>query len=218
MAKPLRVIGIAGASGAGKTKFARQLHQRLFGTLAPNDVALLHEDNYYRDQSDLSMAERLLTNYDHPAALEHDLLARHVAELRAGRAVQIPQYDYAHHTRSQETHRFEPARVLIVEGILVLHDQMLRSLFDVKVFVDVPLDICLIRRLNRDIHERGRSVESILDQYEMTVRPMYYQFIEPTKLHADIIVPRGGENEQAVDVVGRYLIHELEGDHTTPAI
>ncbi len=203
------IIGIAGASGAGKSLLAQQLYSRILASRPSQDVAILHEDNYYRAQSDLSFTERIEINYDHPAALEHDLLNEHLKKLRDGMIVEVPQYDYTMHTRKPETKRFESARVLIVEGILVLHDPELRANFDLKIFVDVPLDVCLLRRLKRDLQERGRSLDSILDQYETTVRPMYYQFIEPTKMHADIIVPRGGENEHALDVLNRYLVHLL---------
>lgn len=203
------LIAIAGASGAGKSLLARQLCSRILGTRTPQDVAIIHEDNYYLAQSDLTFEQRSQINYDHPDALEHELLAQHLNLLKEGSAVEIPQYNYSLHTRKSETVPQSPARVLIVEGILVLHDPRLRQLFDLKIYVDVPLDICLIRRLRRDMIERGRSLDSILDQYETTVRPMYYQFIEPTKRHADIIVPRGGENESALDVLYRYMHHLL---------
>lgn len=203
------LIAIAGASGAGKSLLARQLCTKILGTRTSRDVAIIHEDNYYHAQSDLTFEQRSLMNYDHPDALEHSLLAEHLSQLRGGQSVEIPQYNYALHTRRSESTPQAPARVLIVEGILVLHDPNLRQLFDLKIFVDVPLDICLLRRLRRDLIERGRSLDSILDQYETTVRPMYHQFIEPTKRHADIIVPRGGENENAQDVLFRYLNHLL---------
>lgn len=206
---PTTLIAIAGASGAGKSLLARQLCSRILGTRATQDVAIIHEDNYYHAQSDLTFEQRAQINYDHPDALEHDLLAKHLQQLKLGHAVEIPQYNYSLHTRKLETIPQQPGRVLIVEGILVLHDPNLRDLFDLKIFVDVPLDICLIRRLRRDMIERGRSLDSILDQYETTVRPMYYRFIEPTKRHADIIVPRGGDNENALDVLFRYLNHLL---------
>lgn len=203
------VIAIAGASGAGKSMLARQLCSRISQSEYSQDVSIVHEDNYYNAQSDLSFEQRAQINYDHPDALEHTLLAEHLLALKNGQAIEVPQYNYTLHTRKSETIPQQPKRVLIVEGILVLHDPELRKLFDLKIFVDVPLDICLIRRLRRDMLERGRSLDSILDQYESTVRPMYHRFIEPTKRYADIIVPRGGDNENALNVLFRYLNHLL---------
>lgn len=203
------LIAIAGASGAGKSMLARQLCARIGQSRNSEDVSIIHEDNYYHAQSELTFEQRAQINYDHPDALEHQLLADHLRRLRVGQAIEVPKYNYTLHTRQNETVPQEPKRVLIVEGILVLHDPELRDLFDLKIFVDVPLDICLIRRLRRDMLERGRSLDSILDQYESTVRPMYHRFIEPTKRYADIIVPRGGDNENALDVFFRYLNHLL---------
>jgi uridine kinase len=202
-------IAIAGASGAGKSLLARQLFRRISQTRSAQEVAIIHEDNYYFARSELSFEERSQINYDHPEALEHQLLASQLQQLKRGKSIEVPQYNYALHTRMAETTPLQPARILIVEGILILHDPALREHFDLKIFVDVPLDVCLIRRLRRDMLERGRSLDSILEQYETTVRPMYHQFIEPTKRHADIIIPRGGENSNALEVLNRYLDHLL---------
>ncbi len=199
------IIAIAGASGAGKSLFANQLHERLRQTRTRDDVAILHEDAYYRRRDDLTFAERQTINYDHPDAIDHELLARQLAQLRNGQSVEVPRYDYSTHNRVPETDRLEPARILIVEGILILHLADLRDLLDLKVYVDVPLDVCLSRRLRRDVEERGRSFDSVLTQYHNTVRPMFFEFIEPSKRHADLIVPRGGDNEHAINVLSNHL-------------
>jgi len=205
--RPMTIVGIAGASGAGKSLLARLLYERLSVGRSEHDIGILNEDSYYRDRSDLSLLQREKINYDHPDALEHDLLIEHLVELRHGRAVEVPQYNYALHNRSPETVRFVPPKLLILEGILILHVPALAERLDLRVFVDVPLDVCLMRRLRRDIQQRGRQLESVLRQYETSVRPMYFEFIDPSKSHADIIVPRGGENKPALDV----LLAHLEG-------
>ena len=199
------IIGIAGASGAGKSLLARELHRRLREKRTSADVSILNEDSYYRCRNDLSFPQREKINYDHPDAMEHELLVAHLQQLRAGRAVEVPQYDYAQHNRQSETETLEPSTVLILEGILILHRPELRNLLDLKIFVDVPMDICLSRRLRRDMEDRGRSLDSVLAQYHQTVRPMFFKFIEPSKMHADIIVPRGGENSHALDVLHNHL-------------
>lgn len=199
------VIGIAGASGAGKSLLARELHRRLREKRTAADVSILNEDSYYRCRNDLSFAQREKINYDHPNAIEHELLIEHLTRLRSGKPVEVPQYDYAEHNRRTETDRLEPATILILEGILILHRPELRELLNLKIFVDVPLDICLSRRLRRDLEDRGRSLDSVLAQYHQTVRPMFFKFIEPSKQHADIIVPRGGENHHALDVLHNHL-------------
>ena len=173
---------------------------------AGDEVQILHEDSYYRDRSELEFADRENINYDHPDALEHDLLVKHLEQLKQGVPADVPLYDYAQHNRKSETTTIKPSRLLILEGFLILHSPEIRELLDLKVFVDVSLDICLIRRMRRDIEERGRSIESVLKQYEETVRPMYFQFIEPTRRYADIIVPRGGNNQSALDVLTDHLI------------
>lgn len=184
---------------------AHQLHDRLREKYSHRDVTILNEDCYYRDRSDLTYEQRERINYDHPNALEHELLIKHLGQLRKNSPVEIPRYDYSQHNRKPETVSLAPSMVLILEGILILHDLRLRDLMDLKIFVDVPLDICLARRLRRDIQERGRSLDSVLSQYEDTVRPMYYEYIDPTKKHADLIVPRGGENQTALAVLQNHL-------------
>lgn len=215
---PMVIVGIAGASGAGKSLLARLLFERLSAGRFPHDIGILNEDSYYRDRSDLSLPDREKINYDHPDALEHDLLVEHLLELRAGRAVDVPQYNYALHNRSPETVRLVPPRLLILEGILILHVAALVERLDLRVFVDVPLDICLTRRLRRDIQQRGRQLESVLRQYETSVRPMFFRFIEPSKAQADIIVPRGGENKPALQVLLNYLETVLQKSETVAPV
>ena len=201
----VKIIGIAGASGAGKSRLAHQLHSRLRETYSHRDVSILNEDRYYRRRDELSFEQREKINYDHPEALEHGLLVDHLMSLRQGQTVDAPQYDYGQHNRKTESESFEPTTIIILEGILILHHPELRELMDLKIFVDVALDICLIRRCRRDIQERERTLESVLSQYENSVRPMYFEFIEPTKNYADIIVPRGGENTTALKVLHSHL-------------
>ncbi|MBL6831521.1 MAG: uridine kinase [Pirellulales bacterium] len=203
------IIGIAGASGAGKSRLARQLNDRLRATRSSSDVAIVNEDSYYRRRDDLPFADREKINYDHPAAIEHELLVEHLAALRRGEAVEVPRYDYGQHNRHAETDRLEPSKVLILEGILILHIPELRELLDLKLYVDVPMDICLARRLRRDMVERDRSLDSVLQQYDTTVRPMFFQFIEPSKQHADLIIPHGGENRSALHVLLNHLDRQL---------
>jgi len=202
---PVTIIGIAGASGAGKSLLATQLHSRIVKQGLGEKVTILHEDYYYRERNDLTFEEREQINYDHPQAFQHELLIEHLDQLKTGRAVDVPQYDYSQHNRKPERLALAPAGIIILEGILILHDPQLAERLDLKIFVDVPMDICLTRRLKRDIQERGRSLDSVLSQYEQTVRPMYFEFIEPTKQHADLIVPRGGQNRPAVNVLHSHL-------------
>jgi uridine kinase len=162
---------------------------------------LIEHDAYYRDRSGMSSQERVLANYDHPDSLESELLAQHLARLRAGEAIDVPIYDYVTHARRAETRRVEPAPVIIVEGILVFVEAYLREQFDIKIFVDTDADIRLIRRIRRDLEQRGRSFQSVREQYYSTVRPMHLQFVEPSKRWADLIIPEGGDNEVALDVV-----------------
>lgn len=204
-ARPMTIVGIAGASGAGKSLLARLLYERLSVGRSPADIGILNEDSYYLDRSDLTLAQRERINYDHPDALEHDLLIEHLVELRRGNSVQVPQYNYALHNRSPETATLVPPKLLILEGILILHVAALAERLDLRVFVDVPLDVCLMRRLRRDIQQRGRQLESVLRQYETSVRPMFFRFIDPSKAQADIIVPRGGENKAALEVLLTHL-------------
>ncbi|GHA10605.1 uridine kinase [Arenicella chitinivorans] len=195
------IIAIVGASASGKTLFTQTVYKELSAELGGSPLAVLEEDAYYRDQSHLPIKLREKTNYDHPDAFEHDLLLSHLESLRAGQAIDVPIYDFTQHNRSPNTRRVSPAGVVIVEGILLLTNPQLRDFFDIKAFIDTPLDICLLRRIERDMRERGRSFDSIAEQYEDTVRPMYYEFIEPCKQHADIVVTGGGKNRVAIDMV-----------------
>lgn len=196
MSRPV-VVGVAGGSGSGKTTVVRELMRGV----DPGRVALLHHDSYYRDFDHLSPEERARVNFDHPEALETSLLVHHVRELLDGRGVEVPVYDFTTHTRGVETQRVEPREVIIVDGILVLAEPDLRALMDIRIYVDTDGDVRFIRRLVRDIRERGRSVESVVSQYCDTVRPMHLDFVEPSKRYADLIVPEGGENRVAVDML-----------------
>jgi uridine kinase len=191
------VIGVAGGSGSGKTTVVR----RIVDSLGPDQVTLLDHDRYYRDRNDLRLEERAALNYDHPDALETDLMVQHVRALKSGQAVEVPQYDFTRHARLSETTTFQPRRALIVEGILVFTDAALRDLMDIKVFVDTDSDTRFIRRLRRDVAERGRTMESVIDQYQSTVKPMHLEFVEPSKRYADVIIPLGGHNTVAVDLL-----------------
>ncbi|MGL5335752.1 MAG: uridine kinase [Enterovibrio sp.] len=205
------IIGIAGASASGKSLLARTIYNELRAKVGDNQIDVITEDCYYHDQSHLSMEERVKMNYDHPQALDHELLCQHLEELIAGRAVHVPQYSYSEHTRTAQTTYMTPKRVIILEGILLLNDPGLRKLMHASIFMDTPLDICLMRRMQRDILERGRSLESVIEQYQKTVRPMFMQFIEPSKQYADIIVPRGGKNRIAIDVLKAHISRLLKG-------
>jgi uridine kinase len=191
------VIGVAGGSGSGKTTVVR----RIVDSLGPEQVTLLDHDRYYRDRNDLRLEERAALNYDHPDALETDLLVQHVRELKSGKPVNVPQYDFTRHARLSETEAFQPRRALIVEGILVFTDAALRELMDIKVFVDTDSDTRFIRRLQRDVAQRGRTMDSVIDQYQNTVKPMHLEFVEPSKRYADVIIPLGGHNTVAVDLL-----------------
>lgn len=203
------IIGIAGASASGKSLIAHTIFEELVQEIGDDQIGVITEDSYYKDQSHLSMDERVKTNYDHPNAFDHSLLAQHLTQLLKGESVEIPRYSYTEHTRMQETSHFVPRRVIILEGILLLNEPRLRELMDVSIFMDTPLDICLIRRLVRDVQERGRTMDSVLKQYQTTVRPMFLQFIEPSKQYADVIVPRGGRNRIAIDMLKSRILHML---------
>ncbi|HHQ4723871.1 uridine kinase [Aeromonas veronii] len=205
------IIGIAGASASGKSLIAQTIYEELVAELGAGQIGVITEDCYYRDQTHLTMEERVKTNYDHPNALDHDLLVQHLSQLVKGDAVAIPQYSYTEHTRMSEVTPFPPRRVIILEGILLLTDSRLRDLMDASIFMDTPLDICLLRRLVRDVQERGRTMDSVLKQYQKTVRPMFLQFIEPSKQYADVIVPRGGKNRIAIDMLKARIRHMLIG-------
>jgi uridine kinase len=198
--RPL-IVGIAGGSGSGKTTLVREILKLLPG----RSVVVLEQDAYYKTASHLSLEERRAVNYDHPAALDNALLVNHVSQLRRGLAVERPVYDFTSYTRLTETVRVEPADVIIVEGILILENRRLRELMDLKLFVDTDADIRFIRRLSRDILERGRSLQSVMNQYLSTVRPMHLEFVEPSKRHADVIIPEGGHNEAAIEMIAARL-------------
>lgn len=203
------IIGIAGASASGKSLIAKTIYEELCRDLGTNQIGVINEDAYYRDQGHLSMEQRVLTNYDHPKALDHELLCQHLEQLKQGNAVDIPVYSYKEHTRTEAIQTMTPKKVIILEGILLLTDPKLRELMDASVFMDTPLDICFLRRLTRDVEERGRTMESVISQYQKTVRPMFLQFIEPSKQYADIIVPRGGKNRIATDILKARIQHLL---------
>lgn len=196
MRKPI-IIGVTGGTGSGKTTVTRKIIEE-FGDVS---LAYIPQDAYYKDQSHLTMDERVLTNYDHPFAFDNDLLSEHIRQLLDGQAVLMPVYDFTQHNRAEETIRVEPKEVIIIEGILIFSDKELRDLMDIKVFVDTDDDIRIIRRIKRDMAERGRSLDSIIDMYTSIVKPMHEQFIEPTKKFADIIIPEGGSNNVAIDLM-----------------
>jgi uridine kinase len=191
------VIGVAGGTGSGKTTVSSAILDRV----GRDEIAYLQHDSYYRDRSHLPPEERANANFDHPDALESELLARHLRSLKAGQDADVPIYDFTTHTRRQETVRVEARNVILVEGILIFAEKALRELMDIKVFVDTDADVRFIRRLQRDISERGRTVESVIRQYTETVRPMHLEFVEPSKRYADIIVPEGGFNVTAIDMI-----------------
>ncbi|CAH0539191.1 uridine kinase [Vibrio marisflavi] len=199
------IVGIAGASASGKSLIANTIYNELRAKVGDHQIGVIKEDCYYNDQSHLSMEERVKTNYDHPKAMDHELLCSHLEQLLQGNSVELPEYSYAEHTRMAETTTMTPKKVIILEGILLLTDPRLRNLMHATVFMDTPLDICLTRRLKRDVEERDRTMESVLKQYQDTVRPMFMQFIEPSKQYADIIVPRGGKNRIAIDVLKAHI-------------
>jgi uridine kinase len=203
MSEPTKpfVLGIAGGSGSGKSTIAHAI----LDALAPGAGALIEQDHYYKPQPHLALEERAQVNYDHPDALEVELLAAHIDELRAGRAIERPTYDFAVHDRAPRGLRIEPARVIVVEGILVLFEPRLRQLFDAKLFVDTDADIRLMRRIRRDLEHRGRTFAQIRKQYYESVRPMHLAFVEPSKRFADLVVPEGGQNPVALDLILSHL-------------
>lgn len=196
MKKPI-LIGITGGTGSGKSTIAKEI----FNQFNEDCIAMIEQDSYYKDQNNLSMEERVKTNYDHPKAFDNDLLVSHLEELLNGKSVEKPIYDFALHTRIEDTVVVEPKEIIIVEGILVLEDSRIRELLDIKIYVDTDADVRIIRRLVRDINERGRTVDSVINQYLSVVRPMHLQFTEPTKRHADLIIPEGGQNKVAIDIM-----------------
>jgi uridine kinase len=202
------IIGIAGASASGKTLLANTIVDEL----GSEHVAVIPEDSYYKDLSHLPKSERAKVNFDHPDALDHDLLLQQLEALQAGKAIEVPIYDHSEHVREKESRHIEGYTIIVLEGILLFADLELRDKFDIRIFMDTALDICLMRRLRRDILERDRSIECVIEQYEKTVRPMYMQFIEPSKRYADLIVPRGGKNRIAIDMI-KTRIRELIGQN-----
>ena len=199
------VIGIAGGTGSGKITLMKNLIAEF-----KNDVTILSHDNYYKRHDELTYEERCQLNYDEPAALETDLMAYHLDKLRHGEAIDCPVYDFTQHNRSNETIRIEPRKVIIVEGILIFENKPLRDLMDIRVFVDTDSDVRLCRRIKRDVNKRGRSLESVLQQYQETVKPMHEMYVEPSKKYANIIVPEGGKNLVALDMIRGRILRHLE--------
>ena len=206
MEKNILVIGIAGGTGSGKTTLMKNIVAQFGGM-----VSVLSHDNYYKRRDDLSFEDRCKINYDEPAALDTSLMVYHLEQLRQGFAIDCPVYDFAQHNRSNETLRIEPNRVIIVEGIMIFENEALRNLMDIKIFVDTDADIRLCRRVKRDVNKRGRSLESVLSQYQETVKPMYEKYVEPSKKNAHILVPEGGKNAVALDLIENLIAKHIEG-------
>ncbi|MGQ8336322.1 uridine kinase [Sunxiuqinia sp. A32] len=202
------IIGIAGGTGAGKTTVVN----KIMNQLASEEVAVISQDSYYKDNSHLPIEERRKINYDHPESIEFGLLARHLAQLRNQQIIQEPQYSYLTCTRQKETKTVKPTSIIIVEGILVLSNAPLREMMDIRVFVDCDSDVRLSRVIKRDIVERGRDLDEVLARYEETVRPSHIQFIEPTKRFADIIIPQGGNNKVAIQILSHYIKQNLDNN------
>lgn len=200
------IIGIAGGTGSGKSTFNNRLKQ-YFG----DNITVIYHDNYYRQHDDLSFAERQTINYDHPESLETDLLIEHLQKLRQGQSVECPVYDFSQHNRSKETITIKPSRVIVVEGILILQDEQLRNMFDIKIFVEADADERILRRILRDMKERGRDLENIIDQYLTTVKPMHYLYVEPSKTSADIVI-NSGLNNVAFDLIKTKIQQLLTSD------
>lgn len=197
MTKKAILIGIAGGSGSGKTSVA----QAVTADFAPSEVALIEQDSYYKDLSSLSFEQRTKMNFDHPDAVNFDLIKQQITTLIEGGSVDVPIYDYTIHAPSKDTHHFKGQHIVVLEGILALHRADIRSLMDIKLFVDAPDDVRMIRRIKRDVKERARTLDSVLEQYTRDVRPMHIQYVEPTKQFADIIIPEGGHNTVAIDII-----------------
>jgi uridine kinase len=199
------IIGIAGASGSGKSLLA----STIINELGSDKIAIITEDSYYKDQSHLPFDERVKTNYDHPDAFDHELLFEHINKLQSKQPIDVPVYDYTNHTRSAKTRKISNDNTIIVlEGILLFAEKKVKDIIDIKIYVNTPLDLCLIRRIERDVLDRGRTIQSVIDQYQETVRPMFYKFIEPSQKHAHIVVPKGGKNRVAIDIL-KSKIREL---------
>jgi len=206
MANPKLIIGVAGGTASGKTTVVQAILDRV----GRDRVAFIQHDSYYRDLSQLPLEERRKFNFDHPDALETSLLVRHLQELRQGRSVEIPEYDFSTYCRLPRTRTVQPRPVVMVEGILILVEPALRDLIDLKIYVDTDADLRLIRRIERDIAERGRTIQSVIEQYMATVRPMHLEFVEPSKRYADVIIPRGGQNVEALELVAARILSLLE--------
>ena len=204
MEQDILVIGIAGGTGSGKTTLMKRLVER-FGDV----VSVVSHDNYYRCLDHLTMEERCNVNYDEPRSLETDLMVRHLEQLRSGQPVECPLYDFSVHNRSSETIHIEPTRVIIVEGILIFENEQLRNLMDIRIFVDTDADIRLCRRIKRDVNKRGRTLESVIEQYQTTVKPMHEKYVEPSKKYANIVVPEGGKNVVALDMIMGHIQRHL---------
>ena len=207
MSEKICVLGVAGGSASGKTTIINKL-QDFFG----EDIAVISHDSYYKAHPDMTYEERSQLNYDHPDSFESDRMAEDVRKLIKGHAIDMPVYDYVNHNRSNETVRIEPKTVIVMQGILILENKELRDLMDIKIFVDTDADERLMRRIQRDMIERGRSIDSIIDQYSKTVKPMHEEFVEPSKKYADIIIPRGGENAAGLDMLITYMNKKLHED------
>lgn len=199
------IIGICGGTGSGKTTVAN----RILESVSASEVVFIQQDSYYRNLTDLPLDYRHIANFDHPDALDNDLLVNHVRRLKASEAVELPVYDFKTHTRMNETRHVDPKPIVIVEGILIFSDPRLLEQMDIKVFVDTPDDVRFIRRLRRDLAERGRTIESVIEQYIATVRPMHMQFVEPSKRHADVIIPEGGHNLVSIDLLSGKIRERL---------
>ncbi|WP_432401066.1 uridine kinase [Wukongibacter sp. M2B1] len=208
MTRPI-LIGITGGTGSGKTTVAKAIYE----SLPEKNICIVEQDSYYRDQKHLSFGDRTKTNYDHPLAFDTELLLEHLSTLLRGESVEKPIYDFSNHIRKSETITVEPKDIIILEGIMILEDKRLRDLMDIKIFVDTDADVRVIRRIERDIADRGRTLESVINQYLQTVKPAHQQFIEPTKKYANIIIPEGGYNRVAIDIVVakvQSIIYEKE--------
>ena len=199
------IIGIAGGTGSGKTIVVRKIME----ALQDENVAVIPQDSYYNDNSLISMEDRRKINYDHPSAFDWDLLRKQIQQLRDGKAIEQPTYDYITSNRKKETVHVEPCEVIIIEGIMALYKKEMRDLMDLKIFVDADTDVRLIRNIQRDTVERGRTAQMVIDRYLEVLKPMHEEFIEPTKRYADLIIPQGGSNKKAIDIMRTYIIHRL---------
>ncbi len=199
------IVGIAGGTGSGKTTITKRLVER-FG----DKVSVVYHDNYYKAHDDMTYEQRCKLNYDHPNAFDNDLFLKHLKELKKGNSISCPVYDYAVHNRSDKTTVIKPSKVVIVEGILIFQDRRICDLMDIKIFVDTDADVRILRRIRRDVRERGRSLESVIDQYLTTVKPMHEQYVQPSRKNADIIVPEGGRNIVALDMIVQRIHNHID--------